>query len=279
MVFCIFRVDDVNATTNVKWLERLYNPLVEIGIPINYAVVPRVYCASIVPGNHPLKLKYQLIYQPYIHHHVGQKIYLDLCSNTELTLYLSSSSFEILQHGFAHERINAKPEFEIEDRKELIKRIIEGGNIIALGVGYKPKFFVAPHERMSREAFEIIAQAFLGTFVWSLPWRLSYKILPRRYLAEFLTDKVKMKSYFIFDKRFLVLETKGVYLLLYYPNFLKKITSLINRTEVLVIVDHYWQYLINPKFLRFRDTILNILLKLKDIKFLSCYSLYRKLLK
>jgi peptidoglycan/xylan/chitin deacetylase (PgdA/CDA1 family) len=274
--YIILREDDANATTRPKDIERIYEPLIKLKLPINVAVIPSVYCANGLPEGHPLLPKQK--YYPYIHESIGEQKYLSFKSAEKLISLFDEEHFEVLQHGYSHERLQGCPEFGIRDQHELESRVLRGKQILKASFGKEPRFFVAPHEFLSKQAFKIVMKNFAGTFVPSISTKSFLHDLPLSLFPSFLTQKTSKKDYYLFKNNFMLLETRGSYLLPYTSNIDAKrlIQKLIQQFKVVVIVNHYWQYSSNKELEQSWFELLDFLIK-SDCTFISCTDLHEKL--
>src|SRR5689334_10550793 len=99
MKYVILRDDDTNALTPIEYLDRLYRPFLEKGLPVNLATIPNVSTeATWAEGQPELFLMAKT--------GVTQK-HLPLSSNAKLVDYLrTNTGYHILQHGCRHEFVN-----------------------------------------------------------------------------------------------------------------------------------------------------------------------------
>jgi hypothetical protein len=274
--YIVLREDDANATTRSEDIERVYEPLIKLKIPINVAVIPSVYCANKLPEGHPLLPKQK--YYPYIQASEGEDKYLSVNGAKKLISLLNGENFEVLQHGYSHEAIHSCYEFGITDTKELESRVLKGKQIMEDSFGKVPRFFVAPHEYFSKEAFKVITKNFAGTFVPLVSRKSFSHDLPVSFFPSYLIQKTMGKDFYFFKDNFMVLETRGLYLLP-YGNAIDRMNLFqksIQRYKIAVIVNHYWQYSQDEDLMKSWFDFLNSLIK-ANCRFISCTDLYEKL--
>src|SRR3954452_7242009 len=112
MRYVIIRDDDTNALTPPDYLERLYRPFLNQGLPVNLAVIPNVrtdvtYGQNILEG-------FLLTRET-----TTQKT-LPIGSNQALVQYLvANPGLRIAQHGYNHEFVAGDCEFEQHHRLDL----------------------------------------------------------------------------------------------------------------------------------------------------------------
>src|SRR5947207_7295760 len=96
MRYVIIRDDDTNALTPIEYLERLYRPFLDRGLPVNLATIPNVNTnATHCDGGLELFLMTKNVATPRT---------LPIGCNEKLVLYLKENSgYHILQHGCRHE--------------------------------------------------------------------------------------------------------------------------------------------------------------------------------
>ncbi|MEO7676277.1 MAG: hypothetical protein ABIV39_05880, partial [Verrucomicrobiota bacterium] len=129
MKYVILRDDDTNALTPVDYLERLYRPFLDKGLPVNLATIPNVSTdATYAEGKPELFLMAKTGAAPKT---------LPLASNDRLVKYLlENSDFHILQHGCRHEFVNHTYEFAQQNRGDISSRLDEGiKHLVEAGFG------------------------------------------------------------------------------------------------------------------------------------------------
>jgi hypothetical protein len=155
--------------------------------------------------------------------------------------------------------------------------VLKGKHILEVSFGKKPRFFVAPHEYFSKEAFKVATKNFAGTFVPLVSRRSFLHDLPVGFFPSYFIQKTMGKDFYFFKDNFMVLETRGLYLLNGNINDCMKLAQrLIQRFKIVVIVNHYWQYSLDEDLIKSWFNFLDSLIKC-NCRFISCTDLYEKL--
>src|SRR5688572_17525301 len=96
MRYVIIRDDDTNALTPIDCLERLYQPFLDRGLPVNLAVIPDVATSTTLPDG-------QL--EGYLFAKNGTTARtVPIGSNTSLVRYLlDRAGYHVVQHGCHHD--------------------------------------------------------------------------------------------------------------------------------------------------------------------------------
>src|SRR4051812_29476795 len=111
MRYVLLRDDDTNALTPLEYLEQLYGPFLQLGLPVNLAVIPNVR-TDITYGRNILE-GFLLTRDG-----VTQKT-VPISSNPELVQYLRAHpGYHIAQHGYNHEFVRGDCEFEQHQRQD-----------------------------------------------------------------------------------------------------------------------------------------------------------------
>src|SRR5262245_24658437 len=177
MRYVIIRDDDTNALTPVDCLERLYRPFLARGLPVNLAVIPEVRTDVRLPNG---RLEGFLPRRPSPS--LGATV--PLAVNAELTAYLSANPlYHVVQHGCYHDHF----EFDLHDRHEVARRLDLGAQRLREAGFADVNAFVAPHDKLSRVAYQEVARRFrvlsTGWFEWR---RVPRAWWPRYVLKKFL---------------------------------------------------------------------------------------------
>jgi hypothetical protein len=227
----ILRDDDTNAVTPVECLEKLYRPFLQRGLAVNLATIPEVRMDARTPeGAREGFLPRQR--NPAVET-------VALADNRALTDYLHANpGYHIVQHGCHHDVF----EFNSTDRADIVRRLDRGKQRLREAGFNHVQAFVAPHDKLSRVAYEEVARRFrvisTGWFEWNrLPW--SWR---PRYVLKKLTRKRHWRV-----GRTILLSHPGC-LLSYqrpFPTMLDTIKRAIDQDEVTVLVTHWWEYFRN----------------------------------
>jgi hypothetical protein len=231
MRYVIIRDDDTNAFTPVTCLEQLYRPFLDRGLPINLAVIPNVSTTATTPTGRP---------EGFLRSATpAQASTAPISGNPGLVKYLQENrGFHILQHGCHHDCF----EFGRDSREELSRRLSEGTNCLLEAGFSQPETFVAPHDRLSQQAFLEVADRFqIVSTGWFELRRLPRSWWPRYTLKKFLrTPHWKVG-------RTLLLSHPGCLLSCHRPleTLREAIISELKLRGVTVLVTHWWEYFPN----------------------------------
>ena len=228
MRFILLRDDDTNALTPIECLEALYRPFLARGLPVNLATIPEVRVDARTPeGTREGFLPAQP--NPAVET-------VALAENAALTSYLQANpGYHIVQHGCHHDTF----EFDRDDRGEVVRRL-ERGRLRLREAGFENvTTFVAPHDRISRVAYEEVARRFR---VISTGW-FEMRRLPVAWRLRFLRKKLSGRPHWRVDQTEL-LSHPGCLLSYQRPpeTILPAIKHTIQRQKVTVLVTHWWEY-------------------------------------
>ncbi|MBA4149183.1 MAG: DUF2334 domain-containing protein [Verrucomicrobia bacterium] len=237
MKYVILRDDDTNALTPIDCLERLYRPFLDRGLPVNLATIPNVNTkATKSDGNPELFL-------------IGKSSpvpkYMPIGSNQKLVEYLQGNpGYKIVQHGCAHEFVNLKTEFSIDDRPDICRRLDEGMRYLQDAGFEKPTTFVSPYDRLSKASFEEVSRRFK---VLSTGW-YELRNLPISWIPNYAIKKICKQRHWRANGTTL-LTHPGCHLSFQrpYPNILDRIKESIDGQRLTVLVTHWWEYFREPQ--------------------------------
>jgi len=263
MKYVIIRDDDTNALTPVEYLERLYRPFLDKGLPVNLATIPNVSTeATWAEGKPELFLMAKSGATPKN---------LPLGSNAKLVKYLlENSGFNILQHGCRHEFVNETYEFAQTNRWDIASRLDEGTKHLMEAGFDRPKAFVAPNDQLSRTSFEEVSKRFQ---VLSTGW---YELgrLPVSWWPQYALKKTLRTPHWRVGKTIL-LTHPGCHLSYHksYSTMLAEIKKSIDSRHLTVLVTHWWEYFRNntpdEPFINLLHETADYLADRKDIKVIS----------
>ena len=157
----ILRDDDVNTTTPVERLERVYRPLLAEGHKITFATIPKVATGTVVPTGER---------EPFIMGTHGATE-LPLQRDTPIVGWLRENAalVEAGMHGLTHARLRNGTEFGSLTQAEAAARLDEGLKIMEHAFGKRPRSFIAPWDELSRgsiaattERFDVVSTSFLN---------------------------------------------------------------------------------------------------------------------
>lgn len=204
--YILIRDDDISFFTNIDHINLLYNKLIEEKLPFNLAVIPSV-SADIEIGNKNIYyIKEGLQYEPFIPpEYRGIKKTYSIGENIKLVNYINNIKYcEIIQHGFNHKTVNKKEEFNIRDKKEIRRKLLEGREIIKEFFSNYPSFFIPPWDNLSRESISEIKKYYKGTSLG----RIYFNNLPIKKWHLF-AQKLLYKKDYVKIKDFLILQHPG----------------------------------------------------------------------
>ncbi len=263
MKYVILRDDDTNALTPIEYLERLYRPFLDKGLPVNLATIPNVSTdATWAEGKPELFLMAKRGSVPKN---------LPLGSNSKLVEYLKGNSrFHILQHGCRHEFVNKTYEFAQENRWDIASRLDEGTRHL-MDAGFdRPRAFVAPNDQLSRTSFEEVSKRFR---VLSTGW-FEFRRLPLSWWPQYALKKTFRTPHWRVGETIL-LTHPGCHLSYHksYGTMLDEIKKSIESRKVTVLVTHWWEYFRNntpdEPFISCLHETADYLARHKDLKVIS----------
>ncbi len=263
MKYVILRDDDTNALTPIDYLERLYRPFLDKGLPVNLATIPNVCTeATWAEGKPELFLMAKNGATPKN---------LPLGSNKKLVEYLrENSGFHVLQHGCRHEFVNKTYEFAQTNRWDISSRLDEGTKYL-MDAGFdRPIAFVAPNDQLSKTSLEEVSKRFR---VLSTGW---YELgrLPISWWPQYALKKTLRTPHWRVGQTIL-LTHPGCHLSYHksYATMLDEIKNSIESRRLTVLVTHWWEYFRNNKpdepFINLLHETADYLARRKDLKVIS----------
>lgn len=259
MHYVILRDDDTNAFTPAAWLDMLYRPMLDRGLPVNLATIPEVStCATMSDGSPEGFL---------VAKNGTKKERRAIGENPELVSYLqSNSSYRIVQHGCHHDYL----EFDNPSSVEVSRRIDHGTERL-LDAGFaRPQTFVAPYDKLSRASLQAVSKRFR---ILSTGW-FELRRLPYSWWPRYAMKKLQGEPHWQIGQT-LLLSHPGC-LLSYHRTFstaLQGIVHWVERNQVTVLVTHWWEYFRTGKpdepFIDFLHETLRHLAKRPDVQIIS----------
>ncbi len=269
MKYVILRDDDTNALTPIHYLERLYRPFLDRGLPVNLATIPNVNTNALhCDGEPELFLMAKTANTPKT---------LPIGCNEKLVDYLRANpSYQIVQHGCRHEFVQGGPEFAHSDRGDVARRLKEGTEFL-LDAGFKkPSTFVAPYDQLSRVSYAEVTQRFP---VLSTGW-FQLDRIPPSWWPKYALKKLSRKPHWRVGKNIL-LTHPGCYLSYHrrFDTMLDEIKKSIDSRRLTVLVTHWWEYFRNnepdERFISVLHETAEYLSKRKDLEVISFEDLTR----
>lgn len=224
----ILRDDDTCAFTPPEYLERLYRPFLERGMPVNLAVIPEVRTDVLTPAGIP---------EGFLAAGKGPSgPVAAIGASQELVAYLlAEPGYHIVQHGCHHDTF----EFGSSDRTELARRLDHGARRLREAGFARPETFVAPYDRLSRGAFLEVAARFE---VLSTGW-FEIGRVPFRWWPEYALRKIRRRPHWRVGRTSL-LSHPGCLLSFHRPygEMLASVRRSVESRELTVLVTHWWEY-------------------------------------
>jgi hypothetical protein len=232
MRYVILRDDDTNALTPVDYLERLYRPFLDRGLPVNLATIPNVR-TDITYGDG--------IPEGFLVARNGASAkFMPIGAQPKLVRYLlDNPGYHIVQHGYSHEFIRGDCEFEQEDRREVIDRLEKGAALLKEAGFPDSETFVAPYDRFTSISMEEVAKRFR---LISTSW-FEWGRLPRSWWPALALKKLSRQPHWQVGSTIL-LSHPGCHLSYHrsYDSILDTIHSSIQSRRLTVLVTHWWEF-------------------------------------
>lgn len=226
----IIRDDDTSAVTPSACLERLYRPFLDRNLPVNLAVIPEVRTDVRMPDG---RLEGFLTAG---RNGGPRSALIPLAQSPDIVSYLRSEpGYHVLQHGCHHDYM----EFGNTDRREVARRLDLGRRRLTEAGFAPPETFVAPYDRISRQAYGELARRFQ---VISTGW-FELGRIPRRWWPAYVRKKLERRRHWRVNGTAL-LSHPGCLLSYHHPcrGMLEAVQRAVNSSAVTVIVTHWWEY-------------------------------------
>jgi len=237
MKYILIRDDDLNYHTSIEQLNGVYSYIFDHHIPINFATIPAVNTSAITSSS-----DFGVgTYEPFIPKEVaGVDKEWAIDKNRELIAYLKNiENGEFLLHGYTHFGIPPAYEFENNDKDVIIDKLTKGREIFKRAFGQTPATFVAPQDKYSPTAFQIIKENFE---IFSLGWidktRIDTKLKAKYYWMK-LT-----KNNYIKEGNMAIFEHPGCLFSKFKSTeeTMKQLDHYIAQHKVTIIVTHHWEF-------------------------------------
>lgn len=176
----LLRDDDANATTDPEVLARVYAPLLDAGHRLAFATIPEVALDTLAPDG-----RREAFLSPAW---PASAAHARMHRDTPLAVWLRAHAHEVdvLQHGLSHARVRAGTELGALGLEEARARIDLGKRILTGALDDVPAGFVAPWDKLSRDAMDAAMRAY--DFV-STSW-VAPGALPRRALLAHVRERL-----------------------------------------------------------------------------------------
>jgi hypothetical protein len=277
MKYVEIREDDISYFTEPRFLEKLYSPLFEENLPVNFSVVPNVCAAIQTSRDNIYRTLEHLDYDPLIPpEHRGSPQTFLLSENKRICDFLESlSNCQILQHGFTHESIDNLPEFMIANELEMERRAKSGKKMLTEMFG-SVSFFVPPWDIVSQQAIGILRQHYKGLCLANI----SLFDFGKKSLFLHLHKKFLRRNYISF-RNFFAVEHKGYCLSRFVSpeSNVSKVLEALKTEKIVVLVNHHWEFFfdwskLDSSFYKAWQTILNNIMGRSDLKIVTFEKLY-----
>jgi len=228
----ILRDDDTCGLTPVPYLEQLYRPFLDLGLPVNLAVIPEVATGTTLPDG-------QLEGFIRAGRDVNGSATVPVGEHVELVDYLRANpGYKVIHHGHRHDYF----EFTSADRSELGRKLEVGAGLLEDAGFGRPKTFVAPYDQYSPAALHELASRF---DVFSTGW-FDRARLPLSWLPGYVMKKLSGRRHW--SAGGLQLLTHPGCLLSYQKDMatmLETVQRAVRGGELTVLVTHWWEYFDN----------------------------------
>ena len=228
MRYVVIRDDDTNGLTPPEYLERLYRPFLDRGMPVNLAVIPAVRSTVRMPDG---RLEGFLCTRKSEPTDIAP-----IYSNPRLLSYLFNNPlFRFAQHGLHHDYF----EFDCNDRAEVQRRLDHGTRLL-LDAGFpQPRAFVAPYDKFSRVS---LAAAVSRFDVVSSGW-FEHRRLPLPWWPRYILKKIMRLPHWRIRGATL-LTHPGCLLSCHrcYATMLDEVKRAVQSQQLTVLVTHWWEY-------------------------------------
>ncbi|MFO0679593.1 MAG: hypothetical protein U0169_23905 [Polyangiaceae bacterium] len=173
------RDDDANATTDPAMIERVYAPLLDAGHVLNFSVIPEVALAT---RRRDGEREY------FIATDAPDGGTLALSDESPIVRWLRAHpAHGASMHGFTHERIHGRAEFDVPGRESARDRIARAQRVWEGAFGARARSFVPPWDMLSRDAVDVMTDSFDLVSAGWLNWRrLSVRAWPSHALERAL---------------------------------------------------------------------------------------------
>jgi hypothetical protein len=224
----LIRDDDTNALTPPAWLERLYRPFLDRGLPVNIAAVPEVATDARTPDGATEGF--------LVGARRGTPGRVPIAEGRDLVDYLRRNpGFHVAQHGLCHETF----EFDRHDPQEIVRRLERGARLLQDAGLPAPCAFVPPHDKLSRASFrEVVRRYDVVSVGWFERGRMPVAAWPQYALA-----RARHRPHWR-HRRATLLSHPGCLLSRFRDvgSILGEIQRVVARQQVTVLVTHWWEY-------------------------------------
>ena len=233
MRYVILRDDDTNALTPAEYLEQLYRPFLDRGLPVNLAAIPKVRTDAVMAnGSREGFLVTKNEHAPLM---------VPIGNNEKLVRYLRANpGFRIVQHGYHH----AFNEFDKHRSDDIVHRLEQGTRLLVDAGFLRPQTFVAPYDKLSSVSLAEVAKRFR---ILSTGW-FELRRLPCSWWPKYFLKKALGSSHWRIG-RTILLTHPGCLLSYQRPptTMLDAIQQHVESRRLTVLVTHWWEYFRNNR--------------------------------
>lgn len=164
------------------------------------------------------------------------EITVPIARNGKLLDYLKANpGFQILQHGCHHDYL----EFDSPDRQEICRRLDQGSRFLQDAGFPRPRTFVAPYDKLSRQSLHEVAARFR---VLSTGW-FELRRLPYSWWPRYGVKKLRKSAHWRVGNT-LLLSHPGCLLSCHhaFSTMLGGIFHYLESQRLTILVTHWWEY-------------------------------------
>jgi hypothetical protein len=192
---------------------------------------------------------------------------LPIGANRELVSYLKrNSGYHVAQHGCYHDY----QEFGLKDPQEIDRRLVHGARRLQEAGFGRPRAFVAPHDRLSRNSmaavggrFDVVSTCWFNINEMPVTWWPFYMLSIVRNHEHWRVGQSRLLSH------------PGCLLSYRRPmdTMFQSIRELVESQPVTVLVTHWWEYFLNSEtdaaFIQVLHQTAEYLAKSPDVRVVS----------
>lgn len=228
MRYVILRDDDTNSLTPSEYLEILFRPFLDRGLPITLAVIPNVKTTVTTPdGVRERFLMMRKQNTPEV---------LPIGSNPKLIEYLRGNpGYHFAQHGYYHDFL----EFTSTNTQELANRLDQGIRFFQEAGLPRANVFVAPQDKLSKEAVVEIKKRFP---ILSTSWFQRDQI-PISWWPHYAMKKLLHRDHWrMGNTLFLTRPVQQISYLQPYETILERVKQQLKTRKLSILLTHWWEF-------------------------------------
>ena len=251
------RDDDVSYFTRPSMIDRLYRETWRLGFKVSLAVIPSIKSTQF---NAPRALR-------------DSNKYFPISENRELVDYLmekiAHGYVDIVQHGYTHSRIDGKPEFAVKNFELVDERLKKGNKLLRETFKQDVTVFVAPHDKISSEAWKSIVQNkmclcrrfTLGRFLMTAPiFNINFRKFVKTVFRSPNPSKLVPNSIIDLADTFVIqwyqLFSSNAVPEVQLENAKQKFLERLSEGGAFVTMHHHWDYFYDRESKKMRQDLL-----------------------